>query len=405
MLRAASALAVKIASSQRGAVPVEGPPAGYRPRRRAPSTSSLRRTAARPAPISAASIGAVRARAPTTSPRVPGTRRVSPCSARASPSRCYADQRGSGRSSRSASCRGIVAAADFSASSAGSRAARARARAVPRRRLRATQRILRDNAGSCAEMVLGASQLPAAACAGSPAGRRAHPHRRHRSRSAIRRHVPACSRTTCARRRACRTSIENRLITKRDASRSVFDAGARPPRRPLPDPARRDAALACRPVDARRATAVVLTPGPYNSAYFEHSFLRAHDGPRARRGARICSSTATTVSTCARRAARARVDVIYRRIDDAFLDPEVFRPDSLLGVRGLMRAYARRQRRARERARQRRRRRQGGLPVRARHDPLLPARGADPRAGADATSARATTIAQLRRSSTSTSSW
>ena len=78
-----------------------------------------------------------------------------------------------------------------------------------------------------------------------------------------------------------------------------------------------------------------------------------------------------------------RVHVIYRRTDDAFLDPEFFRPDSLLGVPGLMRAYARGQRRARQRARQRRRRRQGGLPVRARHDPLLPRRGAAARAGAD----------------------
>ena len=83
------------------------------------------------------------------------------------------------------------------------------------------------------------------------------------------------------------------------------------------------------------------------------------------------------------RAARAAVHVIYRRTDDAYIDPEFFRPDSMLGVPGLMRAWSRGQGRAGERARQRRRRRQGDLPVRARSGPLLPERGAAARAGAD----------------------
>ena len=67
-----------------------------------------------------------------------------------------------------------------------------------------------------------------------------------------------------------------------------------------------------------------------------------------------------------------RVDVLYRRVDDDFLDPLAFRRDSQLGVAGLIGAYRRRQRRPGQRHRHRRRRRQGHLPVRARHHPLLP---------------------------------
>ena len=127
---------------------------------------------------------------------------------------------------------------------------------------------------------------------------------------------------------------------------------------------------------------VLLSPGPYNSAYFEHSFLARHmgvelvDGPgpvrRRRHGL-----------PARRRAGPQRVDVIYRRLDDDFLDPEAFRPDSLLGVPGLMQRLPRRQRRAGQRRRHRRRRRQGDLPVRRGHDPVLPERGADPAERAD----------------------
>ena len=133
--------------------------------------------------------------------------------------------------------------------------------------------------------------------------------------------------------------------------------------------------------DPETSTVVVLTPGPYNSAYFEHSFLARTMGLELVQAPDLFVD-GDKVFVRTTRGPR-RVHVIYRRTDDAFLDPEVFRPDSVLGVPGLMRAYAGGQRRARQRARQRRRRRQGGLPVRARHDPLLPRRGADPRAGAD----------------------
>jgi uncharacterized circularly permuted ATP-grasp superfamily protein len=82
---------------------------------------------------------------------------------------------------------------------------------------------------------------------------------------------------------------------------------------------------------------VVLTPGIYNSAYFEHAFLAQGMGAELVEGA-TCSSTTTTASTCARRRP-VRVDVIYRRIDEDFMDPEAFREDSVLGVAGLMRAW------------------------------------------------------------------
>ncbi|WP_299303979.1 circularly permuted type 2 ATP-grasp protein [uncultured Brachybacterium sp.] len=83
-------------------------------------------------------------------------------------------------------------------------------------------------------------------------------------------------------------------------------------------------------------TVVVLTPGRYNSAYFEHSLLARTMGvdlveasDLVERGERIYMRTT---------AGLRRVDVIYKRTDDDFLDPEVFRPDSALGVPGLVRA-------------------------------------------------------------------
>ena len=82
---------------------------------------------------------------------------------------------------------------------------------------------------------------------------------------------------------------------------------------------------------------VVLTPGIYNSAYFEHSFLAQQMGVQLVEGRDLvvqggCVFMRTTKGL-------ERVDVIYRRVDDDFLDPEAFRPDSLLGVPGLMEAY------------------------------------------------------------------
>jgi uncharacterized circularly permuted ATP-grasp superfamily protein len=83
---------------------------------------------------------------------------------------------------------------------------------------------------------------------------------------------------------------------------------------------------------------VVLTPGPYNSAYFEHSFLARQMGIELVQAPDLFVDDDRVFVRTTR--GPRRVDVIYRRTDDAFLDPDVFRPDSALGVRGLVRAYA-----------------------------------------------------------------
>ncbi|MBV9507583.1 MAG: circularly permuted type 2 ATP-grasp protein [Acidobacteriia bacterium] len=84
-------------------------------------------------------------------------------------------------------------------------------------------------------------------------------------------------------------------------------------------------------------TVVVLTPGMYNSAYFEHSFLAQQMGVQLVEGHDLTVSGNDVFMRTTK--GLERVDVIYRRIDDDFLDPQAFRPDSLLGVPGLMEAY------------------------------------------------------------------
>lgn len=84
---------------------------------------------------------------------------------------------------------------------------------------------------------------------------------------------------------------------------------------------------------------VVMTPGRYNSAYFEHAFLAREMGVELVEGADLFVRDDRVFM---RTTAGARpVDVIYRRLDDAFLDPLAFRPDSALGVPGLLSAYRR----------------------------------------------------------------
>jgi uncharacterized circularly permuted ATP-grasp superfamily protein len=83
---------------------------------------------------------------------------------------------------------------------------------------------------------------------------------------------------------------------------------------------------------------VVLTPGHYNSAYYEHSFLADSMGIELVEAADlVVEDDFVWMRTIA---GLVKIDVIYRRIDDDFLDPEVFRADSMLGVPGLIRAYA-----------------------------------------------------------------
>jgi uncharacterized circularly permuted ATP-grasp superfamily protein len=84
-------------------------------------------------------------------------------------------------------------------------------------------------------------------------------------------------------------------------------------------------------------TVVVLTPGIYNSAYFEHSFLAQQMGVELVEGRDLVVADGYLQMRTTK--GLKRVDVIYRRIDDDFIDPLAFRPDSLLGVPGLMEVY------------------------------------------------------------------
>jgi uncharacterized circularly permuted ATP-grasp superfamily protein len=103
-----------------------------------------------------------------------------------------------------------------------------------------------------------------------------------------------------------------------------------------------DALLSClRSVAPRvgydEAVIVLLTPGPFNSAYYEHSFLADKLGVELVEGRDLFVSEEVVYMRTTR--GPQRVDVIYRRVDDDFLDPLVFNPASVLGVPGLMGAY------------------------------------------------------------------
>tara|TARA_R110000787_G_scaffold36106_5_gene92384 strand:- start:7731 stop:9188 length:1458 start_codon:yes stop_codon:yes gene_type:complete len=96
------------------------------------------------------------------------------------------------------------------------------------------------------------------------------------------------------------------------------------------------AALSPRPSD--QPEIVVLTPGIFNSAYFEHAYLAQQMGAELVEGSDLVVTDDDEVFMRTIEGL-TRVDVIYRRIDDLYLDPEVFLPDSTLGVPGLMRAW------------------------------------------------------------------
>ena len=84
-------------------------------------------------------------------------------------------------------------------------------------------------------------------------------------------------------------------------------------------------------------TVVILTPGHYNSAYYEHSFLANLMGVELVEGSDLFVDKGFVYMRTTQ--GPKRVDVIYRRIDDAFIDPLCFRPDSMLGIPGLMDVY------------------------------------------------------------------
>ncbi len=130
--------------------------------------------------------------------------------------------------------------------------------------------------------------------------------------------------------------LENRGITKRVLPELFHDYSVQP----VGDyPVRLFETLASlSPRDRKRPCVVVLTPGIYNSAYFEHSFLAEGMGATLVEGNDLfvdkddCVYMRTVDGP-------VRVDVIYRRIDDTFLDPEAFRPDSALGIPGIVRSW------------------------------------------------------------------
>ncbi len=93
------------------------------------------------------------------------------------------------------------------------------------------------------------------------------------------------------------------------------------------------------PREAYDPNVVLLTPGIYNSAYFEHSFLARQMGIEIVEGRDLICHNDNVYTRTTR--GLKRVDVIYRRVDDDFLDPMAFRSDSALGVAGLLNAYRR----------------------------------------------------------------
>ena len=128
--------------------------------------------------------------------------------------------------------------------------------------------------------------------------------------------------------------LENRAVMKRAFPR-LF---ARSRVRPVDEyPIRlREALLSVAP-RRRSARMVILTPGVFNSAYFEHAFLARRMGCELAQGSDLFVDRKRVFLKTTR--GPTPVDVIYRRVDDAFLDPTVFRPDSVLGVPGLWEAY------------------------------------------------------------------
>ncbi len=127
--------------------------------------------------------------------------------------------------------------------------------------------------------------------------------------------------------------LENRAIMKRTFP-SVFErAGVRPVDQYPSDLLMTLQAMSPNPT----ATVAVLTPGIYNSAYFEHSLLARTMGVELVEGRDLVVDDGFVKARTTR--GLERVDVLYRRIDDTFIDPRVFNPDSVLGVPGIMDVY------------------------------------------------------------------
>ncbi|MDD9972028.1 MAG: circularly permuted type 2 ATP-grasp protein [Myxococcales bacterium] len=129
--------------------------------------------------------------------------------------------------------------------------------------------------------------------------------------------------------------LENRAVMKR-AFPKVFDGQSV---RPVEDYPERllEMLIHCGPEGVTEPCVVVWTPGIYNSAYFEHSALARQMGVKLVQASDLVVHDGYVHMRTTR--GLHRVDVIYRRIDDDFMDPRAFRQDSLLGVPGLMDVY------------------------------------------------------------------
>ncbi len=130
--------------------------------------------------------------------------------------------------------------------------------------------------------------------------------------------------------------LENRSVLKRTLPQVFEDMSVRP----VDDYPHRLLDTLCQTVPASakgRPKVVVLTPGPYNSAYFEHAFLAQQMGVELVEGRDLVVLDGYVMARTTK--GFERVDVIYRRVDDDFIDPLVFNKDSQLGVHGLMEVY------------------------------------------------------------------
>lgn len=129
--------------------------------------------------------------------------------------------------------------------------------------------------------------------------------------------------------------LENREVMKRSLPQ-FFEVGRVQPVEEYPSKLL-DTLQYLAPESIARPEVAVLTPGIYNSAYFEHSFLARQMGVELVEGRDLVVVDGYVKMRTTR--GFERVDVIYRRVDDDFIDPQAFRPDSMLGVPGLMQAY------------------------------------------------------------------
>ena len=130
--------------------------------------------------------------------------------------------------------------------------------------------------------------------------------------------------------------LENRAIMTR-LFPDLFSAGTVRPVDGYPDQLRRTLSEVAPPACRGAPNIVIMTPGHFNSAYYEHCFIADEMGAPLVHGADLFVEDGLVYMRTTQ--GPERVDVIYRRIDDAFLDPDAFRPDSALGVKGLMEAY------------------------------------------------------------------